>query len=916
MKYILIMIFAYFVSVSPCNAQEDLHVSVHYTNTPLNRVLADLQNRYALQFSYVDQIVSGQSITLHKKNIPWREALRLICIQTDLHFQRLSSGVIVLFKKTNDPVNDKAEKPPAAVVRGIVIDGHTREGLNLVNITLGGTLRGGVTNDRGEFVLKNIPYGPVALFFRMMGYESDSVIFFANDPVVNIDTLSLKSCVFRGEDILITAKKNPLVVSDEQLRLQPSVIVLDRQQINRKVAILEPDLFRALQTLPGITAPNDFSNELYVRGGTPDQNLISLDRMTVYQPYHLFGIAGIFNTDMIDVVNISTGGFSAQYGNRMSSVIDVRSRSESQRKFAGSGTVSLLSSKLTLDGQINDQWYYLLSGRRTYLDQASVLVKKAGLIPESIPYHFYDFMAKTVYRPSRDHSFGITGFFSNDDFSYQTKDWIEWYFDNPPRLVKLNYALVGKNNFLWGNRILGGYWEFNNQRNWLSRFTVFYSGAVNDLRFDSYYFYNRSAQDSIKHLVDSLNALPKTDNVNVDNRISDLTVRWDSELELNNDHKLLFGFQHSNIRLHYGWENLDQVYELGNRYFQIFFDVPPDSFRYRRSLQDYSFYAEDIWRLGERWIIKPGVRLEHFSGSKSSWAVSPRISVRFDYNEKIALKAATGIYYQSLFSSRERGFAGFLEIPFSTSGMPLQRSAHYIGGLEYFPRTELKVTGEAYFKTFSRLSRNNATTNTSPIWKRGKGHAWGFELTWKKMGQKISWEGYYVLSMVTRSFENKTYFTNCDQRHLISVSGNYNMPKKWILDFRWTASSGRAYRPVNYYTPQISLDPSSGDVNMYWNYISNSVADKLDHLYYYGRMPFYHRLDISLVKTIRYSKWTLKPYISIVNVYYKTNPLMYIPNETSRYYLTHEPDPQRYYYESKKAFGLPILPTFGAHFEF
>jgi hypothetical protein len=192
------------------------------------------------------------------------------------------------------------------------------------------------------------------------------------------------------------------------------------------------------------------------------------------------------------------------------------------------------------------------------------------------------------------------------------------------------------------------------------------------------------------------------------------------------------------------------------------------------------------------------------------------------------------------------------------------------------------------------------------------------ELSWKKLGKKFSYETNYILSMVTRTFNKQSYYTNYDQRHVFSFTGNYQLPKNWMFDFRWVLSSGRAYRPTSFYSSYIDFNASSGRVSSMWGdgYWETINTDNFEHLNYNGRFPIYHRLDISFVKTIRFKSWVLKPYINIVNTYNKWNPLFYEDANANKTFLTNEPDPQAYSVQKRKPYGMPILPSFGAHFEF
>ncbi|MBL7961368.1 TonB-dependent receptor [bacterium] len=628
----------------------------------------------------------------------------------------------------------------------------------------------------------------------------------------------------------------------------------------------------------------------------------------------MFGFAGIFNTDIIDYVNFSSGGFSSQYGNRLSSVIDLRAKSEAPDKFSGSGSLSLLSTRLTLDGQLDKHWYYMVSGRRTYLDHATQFGKFMGWIPETIPYRFQDGMAKVIYQANAEHQFGFSAFGSSDNF--QDKDKSTLYATNfvDYSTIKLPYSLNTKRKFQWDNAVFNGHWEFKNENGFLSRLTVFQSRATNDLGINVYYTPNKDASDSIRHVVDSLNAIPDPNPFAIDNQVLDRTVRWDMEYELHNDHKLLIGGEFNRIQLSYYWDNLFVEANAGDNY-QVFFDAAPDSFTYRRLVYNYAAYLEDIWSLNDQWTVKPGIRIESFGHSKSSIVVSPRVAIRYDLNERLAFKAATGIYYQSLFNSREKGYVGFLEIPFSTSGMKLQKSIHYILGAEYFLNRDSKFTGDIYYKHASNLSRNRRATSNTPVFIKGESDAYGMELTWKRLGKKFSYEINYVLAYVTRTFENLTYNTNYDQRHALSFIGNYLLPAHWSFDFRWVFTSGRAYRPASFSAPYYYFNPSEGQLYG-GDYNNDARTIEFDNLNFYGRYPVYHRLDISFVKTIEFKKWTLKPYINIINTYYKSNPLYYQDQGTDKAIISNKPDPQYVQIRKRAPIGIPIVPSFGAHFEF
>ncbi len=790
-------------------------------------------------------------------------------------------------------------------IHGVVIDAKTGEPAYFANLILLEIRKGVYSDAKGRFLFRNVPYGSFTLRCTSFGYQTVEAPIFCDRELLQVDTIRLEPSDLRMDSLIITANRETWRISDKKLRIQPGVRVLDAKRLNSAPGILEPDLFRALLTLPGVTASNDVSNELYVRGGTPDQNLILLDRAVVYQPYHLFGIAGIFNTDFIDHVNFSLGGFSSQYGNRLSSVIDVRTKSGTPKTFTGSGTVSLLSSKLTVEGKPAKNWYYLASVRRTYLDFATKAVKWVGLAPEAIPYRFYDGLVKIEFTPYPSDRFGGSVFFSNDWFRRDVKTY---RFTEDPTPIRLPMYYARQNAMIWGNFNLTGFWEHRMHNGFLSTVTVFRSQATTDIDQNNFWTTTSGASDSLIQLRDSLNTEGRAEPFDANNKITESSIKWDVEIPVSRNHELIAGAEISQVNFSYWWEFLDAAV---NSELQVFFDGATDSLNYRQKVTNLAFYLEDIWSLGD-WTLKPGVRVEHFGNAKNGWTLSPRCAVRYDLTPELAIKTSGGLYYQSLFTSRERGNVGFLEIPFSTSSMPLQKSIHGMLGAEYFPTPDDKWTIDLYYKSFSHLYRNQINNLPRPVFLEGSGNAYGGELSYRHTGKKFSCEVAYVLAWTRRTFVNQPYYPPYDQRHIIQILATKSLPKNWTLDARWVLNSGRAYRPSRFTTNYYDYDPIT---QSYRHRINGEFS--LNHMNFSGRFPVYHRLDISLVKTIHYKSWTLKPFINLINAYYKNNPLFYANlYNYNNYELSDEPIPQKKRVDKRKAFGIPVIPSFGAHFEF
>jgi hypothetical protein len=876
-----------------------------FDRTPLKDVIRRLEKNYRYQFSYVDQMVSGHTVTARFERASIGDVLSAMLAGTLLNYRVTGSHVIALFEDAGK-LQVPAETPGS--IRGIIVDAQTHEVLPAANAIVDQTPWGASADLNGRFQIVGLPAGDYVIRIQVIGYET----LFQGVAVrgeTELDTLPLVPKSLEGEEVIITGlRTSEYQVGDVKLDLQPGLIVLNRVQINRSPGLLEPDLFRTLQSLPGITTTSDASNEIYVRGGTPDQNLIMLDRTIVYQPYHLFGVAGIFNPDIIDEVFVSTGGFSSEYGNRMSSVIDIRSRNGGPDKIRGSGSVSLLSSKLALLGRLDPKWDYVASYRRTYLDLATKLVRELGVIPDYIPYYFHDGYAKVTHRRSGHAAFGVSAFFSEDRFDYTTDQ--NAVYDpipgNPFQGVKTHY-LVDANRFAWGNLNLTAFWKFGNAENALHQLTVFRAHTMYDLDQDEKWRATSAATDSIRRVVDSLNQYNDAHPFDARNHLTDYTLRWDSEIRWAKG-QWFIGGQASAIDVSYRWKNLNWGIDQP---VQVFYDGAPDSFTYAGKSKYGAFYTDVSWELGD-WLVQPGLRLEYFRHRDPEWVISPRFLARWDMSNTWALKASGGLYYQSHFTVRERGYGGFSEVSFAPHGLPPQKSFQYAVGAEFSGLPKWKMTATTYFKKFDNLFRIPRPSTGLLEFQKGKSISAGLEFTATTARDRWGLQAAYTLAYVDRRF-NGTYFPNYDQRHTVILSGYRKLPKNWELNFRWSFNTGRAYRPINFYGIEASFD----DYNREF-YVDQGEIDELNlgHLNFYSRMPVYHRLDVSFIRTVHYRSWTLKPFINILNVYYRTNPQFYYTDSKLSAVITDEPIPRRLYERRSRGFGLPIVPTFGASFEF
>src|SRR3990172_4750837 len=300
---------------------------------------------------------------------------------------------------------------PRATISGFVYDNSNGERLIAANVFLQGTHIGTSTNSSGYFSIPQMAPGSYTLVCRYIGYRP-----FTRQITIGINShielkILLEQATIETREIVISADS---VRTAQRLYNKPiSDILLDPRQINQVPQFVETDLLRSLQTLPGILPISDFSSELYVRGGTPDQNLYLIDGADVYNPEHFFGLFSTFNTDAIKNVEMSKGGFGAEYGGRLSSILNVTNLDGNRNEFEGKASISLLSAKTTLQMPLGKKGSLSGSIRRTYFDKT--LAKAVDDIPD---YYFWDGHLKAFFDLDDRNKLTISTYSGRDDLDY------------------------------------------------------------------------------------------------------------------------------------------------------------------------------------------------------------------------------------------------------------------------------------------------------------------------------------------------------------------------------------------------------------------------------------------------------------------------------------------------------------------
>ena len=495
---------------------------------------------------------------------------------------RRSSLVLALLVLTTIPL--QAQSVGTGTISGFVYDDSNGEALIGANVYLEGTVIGSSTNQSGYYVIPKIPVGSYNLIIHYIGYSQfkQEVNIIVGEPVALDARLKVQNIEMEG--VVVTGDQEPVI---EQMFEAPiSKLELSGEQIRRVPQIAEADLLRALQTLPGILPLSDFSSALYVRGGTPDQNLNLIDGSDVYNAEHAFGLFSTFNTDAIKQVDLSKGGFGAEYGGRLSSVLDVTNIDGNRQEFQGTTSISLLSFKTTMQMPLGNLGSISGSIRRTYFDKT--IAKAIDDVPN---YYFYDGNLKAFLDLSPRNKLTLS-FYGGEDvlnliFDEDSADQVGFDYD-------------------WGNTTGSARWThiFSPQ--------LFANLWVTGSRFESSFDF----QDAASFLED--------------NFVSDITFKGNFEYHYSKSFMTKFGFEQKNLHTIF-----KSKFPGGN----VNVDARP---RY------WAGYITSSWRPSVRWDIEAGLRYNFFDTEKNYSQLAPRLSLKYRLSDAVNIKAAGGVYNQFL----------------------------------------------------------------------------------------------------------------------------------------------------------------------------------------------------------------------------------------------------------------------------
>ena len=789
-------------------------------------------------------------------------------------------------------------------INGFVREEKTGEPISYANVFLSNTTLGSATNRDGYFVIKNVPEGSYEINVTMIGYGVyKNEIKMSKEMSTRLE-IYLKEEIIETSEILVTAERQKF-----ERTIESSQISLDLREINSAPAFIEPDVFRTLQMLPGIQTSSDFSSALYVRGSTPDQNLIMLDGIAVYNPYHLGGIFSTFNTDAIKEADFHAGGFPAQYGGRMGAILNIINREGNANKITGMANISLISSKALIEGPI-PKWKgmkgsWMISGRRTYFDTIIDALKipigkKSDGTDEyfQFPYYFYDYQVKMNLDLNQNHRLTYSRFYGDDVLSFtfdETQDYTE-----PDVNVQTDFSF--KIDWPWGNHTNGLTWR------WIISPSVIAKSFISNSRY-RFNFGFSSDNQNIYEYSDSTVVLYQNIDYNVFDIINDNTIETEISWKAAENHEVKGGFQIKDV-------NFDLGVEIGLADQDTSFSFRPLSLE--NTTREASLFLQDKWSFSDKLKFQIGLRGTDYSLHRKFY-LDPRVGVKYHYNKDIAIKLNWGIYHQFLTTANNQDEN--LRLVELWLGIPEDKSAsvseHIIGGLEYMSSSNIFYRVELYTKQFDNLltlKQENQNTvegvsddsTMNEFWDT-KGNSWGLEFLLKKSSGRLNgWIGYTFAEANYYNEPSGWHHPNFDRTHTLNIVTNFELNDDILLSAALTQSSGNPYTKIlgRVYDWNQNISNSQS----YWTPVDSYIIGE-KNTERYGK---YFRVDIGMTRK-NGNLFGLKydTYWQIMNVTKHLNVLSYAyrteidPITLDRAGVQRRPIPM-----------FPLIFTFGVKFEF
>lgn len=700
-------------------------------------------------------------------------------------------------------------------MNGYIIDQQSGETLISANVALMSTNRGTSTNTSGYYSLTNIEPGSYIITASYIGYERfEREIELEPGQTLRLDIEMIPEGV-ELEEITVRSE------ADLEEQRDIGVLQIQTRQIRELPSVLEPDVFRSIQLLPGVQAASDFSSGLYVRGGSPDQTLILLDETTVYNPSHFFGFYSTFNPDAVKDVRLYKGGYPAEYGGRLGSVLTVYNKDGNRNEFGGSLSIGLLASRAMLEGPHRYGSWMFAVRRSTLEPLLAGLRSQTDNIPDK--FYFLDVNGKINIDASDNNRLSLAFYSGRDKVRFPLNEDADIGLDYGNRTISANWRHIFSGK-LFGTLTLTGSQYFNEPG--------FNIGGTSFERENE--IYDLSAKADFEYLPDDRNTVT--------------AGLWSGVLTLS--YKDRFDNQ--------------------------------DTFNNRIRSTYTSFYLQNRWRPVDEWVFTGGVRGNYFSEG-DYLRLEPRISMEYRPTERVRLQTAFGRYYQFLTLITNEAFTGFDLWLTTDRGVSPSYGDQFILGAKTIPFENYGLDIELYYRTMRDLFELNpfitdaAGLDYPELFRFGEGFAYGIELFLERQAGDITGFIGYTFGITRRKFPGfntrvsddplaaRFYPPKYDRTHDLNLVLNYQLSESWKATSVFSFSTGQAFTEPDGRT-RINNIPWSNSVR------ETFVIENLNA----SRLPSYHRLDLGISRFGSFfgladAEWQFQ----VINAYSKRNIWFY-----------------------------------------
>ncbi len=705
-------------------------------------------------------------------------------------------------------------------IRGFIYDKNTGEPIMFCSVFLEGTTIGNTTDINGMYNLSKISPGNYRLYATYIGYDTSSVDITLKAGQTITKNLKIAESSIKLNEVKISSEREAM-----KTEVKAAVIKVTQQDLEMIPTIGgEADIAQYMQVIPGVVFTGDQGGQLYIRGGSPIQNKVLLDGMIVYSPFHSIGLFSVFDSDIIKNTDVYTGGFNAEYGGRISSIMDISTIDGNKKNIKGKLSSNTFGSKLLIQGPLKfKQSSFIFSGKTSYLDKTSKIFynKEPHFDPKGLPYSYTDLYGKFSFNTNSGSKLSVFGFNFQDNVDFEgisELDWNSQGLGSQFIIIPGNSPILVEGNFAYSS----------------------YKISLNEISNDPL-------------------VAPRLR----ESGINGFNVGFD------------FSYFQPKGKIKYGFD----IHGFSTEF--ITYNIVNSRIEQNENTSEFSGYLNYQYT-GNRFIIEPGFRLQRYTLGISP---EPRFAIKFIATDRLRFKASSGFYSQNILSSSSDRdvinlFSGIIsspeEIPDQSDGTPyknkFQKARHLVGGVEYDLSNFISFQLEGYLKDFTQLTNinRNMTSNSDDQFIVEQGFAKGVDALLKFKNKQLYIWTVYSLGLIKRTDDIMTYFPHYDRRHNVNFVTSYKFGKNnsWKTDIRWNLGSGFPFTQTKGFYENTTF---SDGINTDYTTDNGELGIEYAELNA-GRLPFYHRLDASISKEIKIkNNVTIDITASVTNAYNRDN---------------------------------------------